>query len=197
MNTEEIQKDIDEKFLELPQEIQDFLLGDDFAAAAKEINELFADKTQQSVLKMIITMFFIDDAAYTQMFADIIEKLSGGDTALKQKAAMIFAQKIVAPMVLLLEVHQEMASDAQAAEIAARPIKTMPSDISYPQHELLEIEAPAANPAQGFSLASKMTMPGVVAPIASVGQKFVPGPQAPIAPSAPRTAADPYREMPL
>lgn len=83
-------------------------------------------------------------------------------------------------------------------------IKTSPSDGSFLDTTPLEIPAPVEDttipvpvPTPVFSLASKMTMPGVVAPIASVGQKFVPGAQIPVAPSAPRPATDPYREMPL
>jgi hypothetical protein len=47
------------------------------------------------------------------------------------------------------------------------------------------------------SLQAKMNMPTVVAPIVSVGQKFVPGPQHVPTSDIPKPAIDPYREMPL
>ena len=195
MNTEETQKDIDEKFLELPQEVQDFLVGDEFAAVVEEINSFFADKTKLETLKTLLVLFFIDEKENAEMLKTFVDSLCHGDIEVKQKMYQLVQEKIIAPMQLLLEVHQELAEEAKVQAIADTPIKTAPSDISFPDVTPLEIAAPVATPV--FSLASKMAMPGVVAPIASVGQKFVPGPQAPIAPSAPRPAVDPYREMPL
>lgn len=190
MDTQNPQIDIEEK--EIPVEISDFVYSSKFsqkvdalaaaAALTYEQKKIVSDAVSSMMLEYIT-----EDEALTDLFnlrlpSDKMLILMQGI----QKDFIDFSFDVV---VKKLEDDDRKRDIAELEKIVAENEKeesenTVP--IEYMQN---------ANPLA--SIANKMQGASVVAPIATVGQKFVPGGAG--APAAPTTArpSDPYREMPL
>ncbi len=186
------------------EEEYDTQIEDALEIQPEEVVDTFADNAAEGILNKIseaspipvqdilfhFNNYLLEIETEEEFFSFVDSVVPDEDVRELIKASLY--QKIIEP--LIEKIVENTSTENTEVELPIET-KTAPSDISFPDIAPLEIAAPAPTPV--FSLASKMVMPGVVAPIASVGQKFVPGPQAPIAPSAPRPAVDPYREMPL
>lgn len=209
MENEIIQKQED-IFEGTPKEVRDFIISNLFFEKLEKITiGISLSSEQKSILSGTIVSLLVGTLSLIEA-QEIIKNFSISEKNTQELFDHIDEEYITYAQELVIKYTNYRLTEQDIEEGALEPanageenmglnlsseIKTSPSDTSLPDIAPLEISAPASTPV--FSLASKMAMPGVVAPIASVGQKFIPGPQAPIAPSAPRPAADPYREMPL
>lgn len=186
---EQENKKLDMSFEEIPKEVKDFIISQDFT---EKISSICKDniilEQNKDVLSGAVTAVLTGDLTINDI----------------KKILVDFGISEINIATILEQIDVEFITEAQLRVLKKAKQIIDESDIEdgilddfeTPDIAPLEITSPLA-PTSAFSLASKMAMPGVVAPIVSVGQKFVPGNQTPTAPNAPRPAVDPYREMPL
>ena len=190
---ENITEQFDKAFENIPEEVRDFIASELFTQKVEKIATVcFLSEDQKSTLSGVIVGLLNDVMSIVQS-QGLIKEFGLSDDQFQKivdfidEEFIVYAQEIViknAKRALLSKDIEDGVLDYDDDEVIVSTENPIADQISI-------------NPLS--SIANKMQTASVVAPIASVAQKYVPGPQnKPIQDTTtPTKSTDPYREMPL
>ena len=105
MSPEEIEK-IENNTAELPDEVRDFIVGDDFKAVREKINEFIPSQEKRGELRVILLMFLLGLKTLEDLETSI-DSLPV-EAATKEKIKIIIVEEIINELLLLIDVHKEI-----------------------------------------------------------------------------------------
>jgi hypothetical protein len=171
---------IEDNIEDLPQEVKDFVFGKDMAVVKESLLEQIQNQALVDELSMNIDLFIFGSKTLDEINQQI-ESLPL-DTPKKNAVRAIIGDKVIAELLLLVDVHQELDQESG---------NTLPGPTTLP----------TSNPSDLFSsLKSRLTEAKSIAPVA---RQIQAGPSTekigiitPPASTAPKPIIDPYREKP-
>lgn len=190
---DEIKETVELGIENTPSDVISFIVSEQLEATFSEIESIALDKTGIPALRAQTIELLLDPNQENASLQKIIQNLAQENKEIELKITQIVYEKIFQELKIFLEVRYELQQEYAAQNSA---------------QEVVEKESESQTTVDSL-LTQKLTAPSVVAPIATVGQRFgaaasaggnkALGGNTPAGttPSVPRSQPDPYRENPL